>query len=177
MARRAPPTSFRKLGVFISPSGVRSIWLRHDLANFKTRLKALEARVAEDGNSAYANLDFLSGDAVTLLNLEPDADGVVRVRRADLGGRAKQCRVTAVRVQRRPNSGRARVLAHGCRRQPNQAATHIEKILGVEIAGHRGGQPGTVLGRDRNPPQGPLGLTREGRHVAQLRPQRGRVLP
>jgi transposase InsO family protein len=39
----------RKLGVFVSPSGVRSIWLRHDLANFKVRLKALEAKVAEDG--------------------------------------------------------------------------------------------------------------------------------
>ncbi len=39
----------RKLGVFVSASGVRSIWMRHDLANFKTRLKALEAKVAEDG--------------------------------------------------------------------------------------------------------------------------------
>lgn len=39
----------RKLGVFVSPSGVRSIWLRHDLANFKSRLKALEAIVAEEG--------------------------------------------------------------------------------------------------------------------------------
>ena len=33
----------------MSASGVRSVWLRHDLANFKLRLKALEAKVAEDG--------------------------------------------------------------------------------------------------------------------------------
>lgn len=39
----------RKAGVFVSPSGVRSIWLRNGLANFKDRLKALEAKVAEQG--------------------------------------------------------------------------------------------------------------------------------
>mgnify|MGYP001017982149 CR=1 FL=1 len=39
----------RKLGVFVSPSGVRSIWLRHNLANFKVRLKALEEKVAKEG--------------------------------------------------------------------------------------------------------------------------------
>ncbi len=39
----------RKRGLFVSPSGVRSIWQRHDLANFKLRLRALEAKVAEEG--------------------------------------------------------------------------------------------------------------------------------
>lgn len=39
----------RKRGTFVSPSGVRSIWLRHDLTCFKARLKALEAKMAEEG--------------------------------------------------------------------------------------------------------------------------------
>lgn len=39
----------RKRGTFVSGSGVRSIWVRNALANFKQRLKALEAKVAEDG--------------------------------------------------------------------------------------------------------------------------------
>lgn len=39
----------RKRGVFISPSGVRCVWLRHELASFKQRLTALEHKMAEDG--------------------------------------------------------------------------------------------------------------------------------
>jgi hypothetical protein len=39
----------RKKGVFVSGSGVRSIWLRHNLENFKKRLKALEDKIASDG--------------------------------------------------------------------------------------------------------------------------------
>jgi transposase InsO family protein len=39
----------RRRGVFVSPSGVRSVWLRHDLESFKKRLSALEKHVAQTG--------------------------------------------------------------------------------------------------------------------------------
>ena len=56
----------RKAGVFVSASGVRSIWLRHDLGCFKQRLAALEKQVAATGavltEAQVAALERKAGD-------------------------------------------------------------------------------------------------------------------
>jgi len=57
----------RKQGIFVSASGVRSIWLRHNLANFKSRLKALEAKVAQEGI-------ILTGEQVAALERKQQDD-------------------------------------------------------------------------------------------------------
>lgn len=41
--------ALQEQGILISSSGVRSVWLRNDLESFKKRLKALEAKSAQDG--------------------------------------------------------------------------------------------------------------------------------
>lgn len=39
----------KRQGILVSPGGVRSIWLRHDLHTFQLRLRALEAKSAQEG--------------------------------------------------------------------------------------------------------------------------------
>src|SRR5262249_42853786 len=41
--------AWKPRGLSISPAGVRCVWQRHDLTTMKHRLKALEAKVAQDG--------------------------------------------------------------------------------------------------------------------------------
>ena len=57
----------RKRGIFVSPSGVRSVWLRHDLESFKKRLAALERHVAQTG-------DVLTEAQVVALERKQDDD-------------------------------------------------------------------------------------------------------
>lgn len=60
----------RRRGVFVSPSGVRSVWLRHDLESFKKRLSALEKHIAETG-------EILTEAQVVALERKQDDDVAV----------------------------------------------------------------------------------------------------
>ena len=57
----------RKRGDFVSPSGVRvrSIWLRHGLANFKQRLAILEKKICRGRYRTYRNASTGSGMQAT----------------------------------------------------------------------------------------------------------------
>lgn len=64
----------RKRGVFVSPSGTRSIWLRHNLASFKERLVALEKKSAAENfiltESQLAALEKKKDDDVACGEIE-----------------------------------------------------------------------------------------------------------
>ena len=76
----------RQRGVFVSPSGVRSVWLRHNLESFKKRLSALERYVAETGNvlteaGIHPGEKAINGALFKSSNLGADFQKIVGIRR------------------------------------------------------------------------------------------------
>jgi transposase InsO family protein len=63
----------KRRGIFVSPCGVRGVWQRHDLETFKKRLKALEAKAAQE------NLILTEGQlqALEKAKLEKEARGEI----------------------------------------------------------------------------------------------------
>lgn len=43
----------RKRGIFVAPSTIRCVWVRHDLETFQKRLKALDAKICPGGIDPY----------------------------------------------------------------------------------------------------------------------------
>ena len=66
--------ALKRRGLSISPAGVRCVWQRHDLTSMKHRLKALEAKAAQDG------ILLTEAQIAALEKAKADKEGAWRVR-------------------------------------------------------------------------------------------------
>jgi hypothetical protein len=83
----------KKQGVFVPPTGVRSVWPRHDLATFKGRLKALEAKMAQENliltESQLAALERAEEEKETHGEIETEHPGYLGAQGTYYGGNIK----------------------------------------------------------------------------------------
>ncbi|MCH7909891.1 MAG: formate dehydrogenase accessory sulfurtransferase FdhD, partial [Candidatus Hydrogenedentes bacterium] len=98
-ARKFPGNALDRPGMLINPWAIRDTQTGQQAARpgeapraSRAPEEAIGQRAQSPGSLAlastdFANLDFLSGDSVALLNLAPDEDGVITIDRADLKGR------------------------------------------------------------------------------------------
>jgi hypothetical protein len=79
--------ALKRRGLSISPAGVRCVWQRHDLTSMKLRLKALEAKVAQDGilltEAQIAALEKAKTDKEAHGEFERECPGCVSASKRD----------------------------------------------------------------------------------------------